>query len=328
MDVLDNYLENIFKGLPNSEETKKTKQELSSMMEDKYNELLAQGKNENEAIGIVISEVGSVEELFSEPSKESSISADNSRKILLSIEKAKQYIDYSKTASVNIGTGISLLVCSPIMLILLGGMAEEGILPINHEKSGFIGLIILFALVAAGVAILMFSLMKGKEFEYLKDEDLLLESNAQAFVRNEKNKSLKKDAIRITFGVVICILAVVPVFSVNLLVSEESKSMASVVSVGILIGLVAIAVFLFVVTGIRSNAFSLLLQEKEYTQRSNKVISKVASVYWPFITLIYLGWSFLTFNWAYTWIIWPLAGVFFAVVSAIINIFGKTEKTG
>ena len=33
------------------------------------------------------------------------------------------------------------------------------------------------------------------------------------------------------------------------------------------------------------------------------------SVYWPTITCIYLIWSFLTFRWGFTWIIWPIAAI-------------------
>ena len=36
------------------------------MMEDKYNELIAEGKMDNEATGIVISEFGNLEELAEE----------------------------------------------------------------------------------------------------------------------------------------------------------------------------------------------------------------------------------------------------------------------
>ena len=35
-------------------------------MEDKYNELKSEGKSENEAIGIVISEFGNIDELINE----------------------------------------------------------------------------------------------------------------------------------------------------------------------------------------------------------------------------------------------------------------------
>ena len=56
METIRNYLESMFADLPNTAAVLKAKQELYSMMEDKYTELREEGKAENEAIGIVISE--------------------------------------------------------------------------------------------------------------------------------------------------------------------------------------------------------------------------------------------------------------------------------
>ena len=64
METINTYLENIFFNFPKNKKTLKVKKELFSMMEDKYNELKYSGKTENEAIGIVISEFGSVDELL------------------------------------------------------------------------------------------------------------------------------------------------------------------------------------------------------------------------------------------------------------------------
>lgn len=58
METIKNYLENMFSHLPNTPEVQKAKYELYQMMEDKYNELISEGKSDNEAIGIVISEFG------------------------------------------------------------------------------------------------------------------------------------------------------------------------------------------------------------------------------------------------------------------------------
>lgn len=58
MDAIKNYLETMFLNLPNTPEVQKAKYELGQMMEDKYRELIADGKTENEAIGTVIAEFG------------------------------------------------------------------------------------------------------------------------------------------------------------------------------------------------------------------------------------------------------------------------------
>ncbi len=63
MEIIKNYLETMFKNLPATKKVLKAKAELLQMMEDKYAELISQGKNENEAIGTVIAEFGKLEDL-------------------------------------------------------------------------------------------------------------------------------------------------------------------------------------------------------------------------------------------------------------------------
>ena len=52
METIKSYLENMFLNLPKTREVYMAKMELAQMMEDKYNELLAEGKTDNEAVGI------------------------------------------------------------------------------------------------------------------------------------------------------------------------------------------------------------------------------------------------------------------------------------
>ena len=66
MDIIRTYLENMFLHLPKSAEVRRAKEELLGMMEDKYQELKNEGRSENEAIGIVISEFGNLEEVAEE----------------------------------------------------------------------------------------------------------------------------------------------------------------------------------------------------------------------------------------------------------------------
>lgn len=51
MDTIKSYLETMFANLPATTEVLKAKDELWGMMEDKYNELISEGKSENEAVG-------------------------------------------------------------------------------------------------------------------------------------------------------------------------------------------------------------------------------------------------------------------------------------
>ncbi len=66
MDTIMSYLETMFARLPKTPEVERIKQELEMNMEEKYHELIADGKTENEAVGTVISEFGNIDELTDE----------------------------------------------------------------------------------------------------------------------------------------------------------------------------------------------------------------------------------------------------------------------
>lgn len=66
MKIIAEYLDSLFLNVPVTPETKKAKEDLLALMEDHYNELIAEGKNEHEAIGAVITEFGSIDELLEE----------------------------------------------------------------------------------------------------------------------------------------------------------------------------------------------------------------------------------------------------------------------
>ena len=64
MDTIRTYLDNMFQAFPDTPDVRRAREELLQMMEDKYTELKAEGKTENEAVGIVISEFGNIDELM------------------------------------------------------------------------------------------------------------------------------------------------------------------------------------------------------------------------------------------------------------------------
>lgn len=90
----------------------------------------------------------------------------------------------------------------------------------------------------------------------------------------------------------------------------------------------AIGVLHFVCAGIRWESMQKLLQEGDYTAEKKKKHVKfepVATVYWLAVTGLYLGCSFVSNAWGKSWIIWPVAGVLYAVVSTIYSMCARRE---
>lgn len=80
MKIIAEYLDSLFLNVPITSETKKAKEDLLALMEDHYHELIAEGKNEHEAIGAVITEFGSIDELLEELGVQRAVPNSGSRK--------------------------------------------------------------------------------------------------------------------------------------------------------------------------------------------------------------------------------------------------------
>jgi hypothetical protein len=87
---------------------------------------------------------------------------------------------------------------------------------------------------------------------------------------------------------------------------------------------------LFILRGVPRESYDKLLEEGDYT-RARKTspipLGAISTAFWLLATAIYLGWSFLTNNWELSWVVWPVAGVLFAGLSAILgSITGRKRR--
>ena len=135
METIKSYLETMFANMPNTPEVIRAKTELLGMMEDKYNELIQEGKSENEAVGTVISEFGNLDELAdtlginSQPHE----AADNRR--ILSLDEVKSYIRAYSKRSFLIAIGVMLCIFSPVFPIIgdLFNIAFMDLILLTHD---------------------------------------------------------------------------------------------------------------------------------------------------------------------------------------------------
>ncbi len=330
METIKMYLDNLFSGLPESEELLKAKENLLNMMEDKYRELKAQGRNENEAIGVVISEFGNIDELLEELGikKTPEIEEPDEDKVnarFVSITEVKEYLESQINFGKKIALGVMLCVLSPVLLIVLGAMSETNKYGITEGLASAIGFTALFVLVAIAVAIFIINAIAADKYSFLEKELITLDDATRSYVKNENDNYNPAFAKKITIGVIICILSVVPIIIEGCIVEDiPANDWIAACCVGLLLILVAIGVYILVIAGIRKGNFDKLLQTNDYSEykKTNKTLTdKVASIYWPLVTVGYLAWSFITMRWGFTWIVWPIAGVSFGVIAAICGVF-------
>lgn len=343
MDTIKMYIENLFRNLPETEAIARAKEELLAMMEDKYSELKTEGKSENEAIGIVISEFGNIDELREEleigkqqqESKTASGTTTESKNEksaekplkVISLAEAENFTEATVKFSKKIALGVFLCITSPVLLILLGGLHEMDGSVSEKTAAGF-GILYLFVSIAFAVATFIINAVMFERYEYIKKEKFVLDEAAASYAGELRESYAPVFARNITIGVVMCILSVIPVICAGV-VSGENENMLVVYAVLVMFAMIAIAVTIFITSGMKMDSYKQLMQEGEYSpveKESTDFTEKIGSVYWPVIVAIYLGVSFLTGAWGITWIIWPVAGVLFGAVAGIGKIISSSAK--
>lgn len=123
----------------------------------------------------------------------------------------------------------------------------------------------------------------------------------------------------IAIGVVLCILSVIPTIMASVM---EVEDYMSGISVGLLLIIVSIGVNILIRADMIKSSYDTLLQEGEYTIEEKHLKKKTGAfsgAYWCLMVAIYLGWSFWTNNWKFTWIIWLVAGVLYAAVLGMVK---------
>lgn len=325
METIRTYLDNMFLHLPKNEKVRRAKEELLGMMEDKYHELKSEGRTENEAVGIVISEFGNLEEVAEALGIQNLITGEDSvnKTRILSVDEVTDFLANREKASLKVALGVVLAIWSPILLIVLSS-TQSHILGIRNGGTA-IGIFVLLIMVAVAVGLFILSEVESGKYDLDKNSDFTLDPQAEYYAREKENSNRLPMAVKITIGVVLCIISALPLILFGILdVREELMIMA----VGILLFLVGTAVFLFVVAGSEQSSLDILLKKGEYSleaRRKSKRAESIGSIYWPLIVLLYLYWSFTSGLWGFTWIIWPLAGLLFAAIVGISSLFLKKE---
>lgn len=243
---------------------------------------------------------------------------------MISMESANVYLELLQQVSSKIALGVSLCILSPIMLIGLTGVSDQkkGMI-LSAEAAVGIGMTILLLMVAVAAAIFIIYGRKIEAYDFLEKEPIELTYGVKGLVEKEKLGYEAAHSRKLVLGIVLCILSAVPIM---VLAVSDKNGMLTIVGVNLCLILVSVGVYLLVSTGIVYGGFQRLLEEGDYT-RNQKIENKrndvINKIYWCSVTAIYLGWSFTTMEWEKTWIVWPVAGVFYGAVVGISSVIRK-----
>lgn len=246
---------------------------------------------------------------------------------MIGMEEAYHYLSMVQMAAPRIARGVTLCILSPIVLFLLGGLSgEEGGFLLPEWSVPAVGLPVLLLFVVCGVAQFILYGRQLEAYEFLEKQSIELAYGVRGVVEKRKNDYAVQHSQRLMIGVSICILAVVSLFIGAALEGVHETTMYPVLGFIIMLAIAAIGVHFLVLTCTIQGGYQRLLEEGDYSREKklhNRKNEPIATAYWCLVTAGYLLWSFLTWDWGRTWIVWPVAGVFYGAVVAVSNMVRK-----
>lgn len=239
----------------------------------------------------------------------------------VTMEEASKYLLLRKSAAPRIAFATFLCIISPVCLLILGALSEESArLPEN--AAGGIGMIVLLALVAAGVAIFLSCGSKSEDYAFLEKEAFETEYGVTGMVK-ERKVAWKEHYVRLNIaGTVLCILGVVPLFAYAVI---EGSDLTGIAALCVTILFEGIGCMAFIYGGVYQAAMDKLLEEGDYTRKNKErqsVVGGISLLYWLVVTAVFL---FYTFGpWGngqpqHSWLIWAIGGVLYGGVLALIG---------
>lgn len=315
METIIVYLDNMFSNLPKTSEIKRLKQELLSGMEEKYMELKRSGKSENEAIGIVISEFGNIEELTAELGIQ--LVEPEQALPVLTEEVAYAYMAARRSTGLLTGLGIFLCVSGVALLIVLDTLFENNFAMFNSgsmEAGTMLGLVGMFAMIAAAVGLFIYSGMKLNHFKNM-EQGFQLPYMLKMELQRSKELYAPTYRFSLIMGVCLCVLSPSLIFAA----AYVNDSVASY-GVAAFLLMAAVAVFIFVYYGNIQGAYTKLLEEPYIAaekKEEERIMGMVGAVVWPLATVVFLFTGFVYHRWDVNWAVFPITGILYGMFSNV-----------
>lgn len=309
------FLNRIFYGIEDTPEILMAKSQLLSNMQEKYNDLIAEGKSPSEAEKIVIEGFGDADEVLAELG----ISRSGNQAGEQNIDKTtvEKYFAHKKQSGFRIGFGVMLCILSVTFPILFGN-SDSVIVMKNGE---LVGVLLLFISIAAAVSLFVLTGLKSEDYKCF-NKPFCVSQETALYAKTLSDGFKNRYAMSIVVSIAAYILSIIPTVVMSELNMNDNLG----------------AVFLFIIVGAATfnliyhtyinEGFKTVLKKKQNNAGDNKenaLHGAVSAIYWCIVTAVYLAWSFITMDWGRTWIIWPVAGVLFGAVEGVIMLATKNS---
>jgi len=163
---LINYVEQLFENAPQTNRVSDLKDELKANLIEKYNDLLAKGKSEEEAYNIVVAGIGDINELINQ--------IEGSEADKRDVEKER------KRSALLVTTAVVLYILCVVPVILTASISR---------LNPVMGVALMFVFIAVATGLLVYR--SGSVPPYIKADETLVEE-----FKEWKSKRTQKDSFR------------------------------------------------------------------------------------------------------------------------------------
>jgi len=237
--------------------------------------------------------------------------------VRLSRAKAFDFIEEMKDKGRMIAFGVTIIIFGPALLVSSLVLEEvEMFKSMNPDHIMGLGLLLMFILIVSAVYIFI---TNGSRAEQYNGKEIDLDNSTRNEIIKRKEENDPKFMRTVATSVSFIILGVIPLIGTGILSLEEHYS---ILAVSLLLVIVAISVHFIIRASFIKDSYNKLLNAEEFTkvkQNNSTKIQQYESVFWSITVAIYLLWSFLTYDWHITWLVFPVAGVLSSIIPILLS---------
>ncbi|MDO5719729.1 MAG: permease prefix domain 1-containing protein, partial [Actinomycetaceae bacterium] len=312
VETIDIWLIHMFAPFPQTAQLNAAREELKQMMTDKYESLIDEGATEATALGTVIDDFGDLSELAP------LLGIDDVLERVVPTftrEDAERLQNTVEATGWMLAVGVVLSIMSPVPLFLLHAMYASA-----SDATSVVGIGGLIALVAIAVPLFLIRNGRIRSAEKplkgaLPTPDMRHNAETMHEFRRARWETVRNTCISIL------IMSAFPLIASGAATDNETYQLSGMI---VTLTMVAITV------GIMLHAYSFvtaplapLEAARELTDperlRDEKRLSVLSTSFWLLALGIYLVWSFAGNAWDRSWIVWPVAGLFYGVMSVVLG---------
>lgn len=330
MTVIDSYLDTLFSPYPDTERMRAAREELRGMMEDKQHDLVRGGATEAQAVGQVIAEFGSLDEVADvlgirpEVDGTGTVSTDPHVPEQISLDRAEAYVQRVRETQILTAISTPLLVLSPIALLFALWLSDTG-RALTDEIAVGIGLVVLLVVIAAGVLLGMRRDAQVRPFADIENGDFTpsreVTRYAERLVEEGGTRSGKGLAVALFILSPLCVI-------LPPLIGSDDLALLGTVGTLLLVGL---GLFFWIAPNGPTRAAEHLLREHEDQDdpesSTSPVLRAVAAVWWPLTIAVFLVWGLAFDGWDRSWVLFPVSGILYGALWALSGALNDRETS-